>query len=192
MPHRQSIVYKAGRHVTQLLLRKLPADRLFHNVHHTINVVQGVADIGVAEQLTAEQMEILLLAAWFHDTGHILTYAGHEARSVDIATQWLKEQKYPEEKIVEVERCILATTMPQQPQDDMERVICDADLYHLSFSSYDHYQEVLREEWKLVLHQEMSNDEWEASNESFLRNHKFWTAYGKQVLEPKKWTGRDF
>lgn len=187
MAHRQSIVYRTGRHVTRLLVRELPADRVFHNIHHTINVVQGVADIGRAEGLTEEQLEILILAAWFHDAGHLKTYAGHEEVSETLATEWLRSQHYPKDKIREVARCIRVTTMPQQPLDTMERVICDADLYHLTFPSYDHYQDILREEWKNVLGLEMTDEEWEASNESFLLSHHYWTEYGQSVLEPRKW-----
>ncbi len=184
--HRESIVYRAGNYVVRLLRSELPADRLFHNVHHTINVVQGVVDIGRAEQVTPLEMEILMLAAWFHDTGHIETYARHEQVSEQLAAEWLEEQAYPPAQIREVLRCIRATTMPQQPADKMEQIICDADLYHLSFPTYDHFQELLREEWKLLLGIEMTDEEWRASNDAFLRQHHYWTAYGRTHLEARK------
>lgn len=184
--HRDRIVYRAGSHVVRLLRKQLPTDRVFHNVHHTINVVQGVVDIGRAEGVDPENMEILMLAAWFHDTGHVRTYAGHEEISVELARDWLRKQSYPEAKIEEVVRCINATTMPQQPTDLLERVICDADLYHLSFPTYDHYQALLREEWKLLLGIEMTDAEWDASNDGFLSRHRYWTDYGRERLEGKK------
>ena len=187
--HRKSIVYRAGCYVVQLLREELPADRVFHNVHHTINVVQGVVDIGRAEQLSEEDMEILMLAAWFHDTGHVHTYAGHEERSIELARDWLRGQSYPESKIEEVVRCIHATTMPQQPTDLLEQVICDADLYHLSFPTYDHYQELLREEWRLLLGIEMTDEEWHASNDDFLSRHHYWTDFGRERLEGRKMVG---
>lgn len=187
--HRESIVYRAGSYVVRSLREQLPADRVFHNVHHTINVVQGVVDIGRAEGVNSEEMEILMLAAWFHDFGHITTYAGHEEESIRLAGIWLKEQKYPEARINEVIRCIRATTMPQQPANKLERIICDADLYHLSFPTYDHYQELLREEWKLLLGIEMTEEEWQESNDAFLRNHHYWTDYGRERLEGRKIDG---
>lgn len=184
--HRHSIVYLAGSYVVRLLRLELPADRLFHGTHHTINVVQGVVDIGRAEGVTDEELEILMLAAWFHDTGHIRTYAGHEEESIVLATEWLTAQRYPADKLADVVRCIRATTMPQSPTTRLERVICDADLYHLSFVTYDHYQELLREEWRIILNIEMTDEEWEKSNDAFLRNHTYWTKYGQEHLESKK------
>ncbi|NJC26799.1 HD domain-containing protein [Neolewinella antarctica] len=184
--HRKTIVYRAGSHVVRLLRDHLPQDRLFHNVHHTINVVQGVLDIGQAEDATPEELEILTLAAWFHDTGHVKTYAGHELVSISLAEEWLRTQAYPTEKIAEVTRCINATIMPQRPSDRLERIICDADLYHLSFTTYDHYQELLREEWRRELGVELSDEKWRANNDQFLLTHKYWTAFGQQNLEPRK------
>ena len=186
MNHRQSIIYRAGRYVTQLLIHQLPKDRVFHNLHHTINVMQGALKIGKEEGLSEKELEIVTLAAWFHDTGHIKTYTGHERVSMEIAREWLEKENYPEEHLKEVLRCIEVTTMPQRPTDTIENVMCDADLYHLSFNTYDHYQEMLREELRRELDIEVSDEDWYRQNTAFLTNHKYWTEYGKNVLECRK------
>lgn len=182
----KSLLYRAGRYVTQLLIRELPKDRVFHNLHHTINVVQGARKIGRAEGLGDVDLEIVLLAAWFHDTGHIRVYAGHEAESMKIAEAWLKREQYPTDRIPRVLRCIEVTTMPQRPETTVEKVICDADLYHLSFNTYDHYQEMLREEWRRELGVEVSDEDWDKQNTDFLTSHRYFTEYGKEVLECQK------
>lgn len=184
--YRNNIVCRAGSYVVRLLREQLSGDRVFHNVHHTINVVQGVVDIGRAEGLKPQDIEVLMLAAWFHDTGHVDTYAGHEERSIELASGWLRGQQYGENRIAEVVRCIRATKMPQQPTDELERVMCDADLYHLSFPTYDHYQELLREEWKMLLGIEMTDLEWQERNDAFLSRHHYWTRYGRERLEGRK------
>jgi predicted metal-dependent HD superfamily phosphohydrolase len=188
MPYRKSILYRAGRYVTQLLIRELPPDRVFHNLHHTINVTQGALKIGRAEQLGPEELEIVVLAAWFHDTGHIRAYTGHEAHSIRIAEAWLERVAYPPEKRDRVLSCIAATVMPQRPRNKLEEVICDADLYHLSFSTYDHYQEMLREEWRRELGIDMTDEEWHRRNTKFLTSHRYFTRYGREKLECRKST----
>lgn len=185
--HRKELYYRAGRYVTRLLLDKLPKECVFHNVQHTFNVVRGVRAIGKAEGLKEKDLEILILAAWFHDTGHVIAYQGHELMSTKIARDFLKENDYPKTKISEVESCILATTMPQNPKNHLEKIMCDADLYHLSFSSYDHYQQLLREEWKNMLNKEFTDEEWQEQNDDFLQTHRYFTDYGVAKLEPKKW-----
>lgn len=186
MGHRRTILYRAGRYVTQLLIRELPPDRVFHNLHHTINVVQGASKIGKAEGLSTDELEIVMLAAWFHDTGHIRTYTGHELVSIEIARNWLTTAEYPDEKLAEVLRCIEVTTMPQHPLTSIEAVMCDADLYHLSFNTYDHYQEMLREEWRREMGIEVSDIDWNRQNLAFLQSHKYFTSFGKDKLECRK------
>ncbi|PHI21325.1 hypothetical protein CEQ90_02690 [Lewinellaceae bacterium SD302] len=187
--HRNSLVYKAGRYVTRLLLDELPKHCTFHGVQHTFNVVKGVRVIGKAEGLAKKDIQLLMIAAWFHDTGHIDTYNDHEKFSASIAREFLMERNCPKQKIDIIEACIQATKMPQNPRTLMEKVICDADLYHLSFPTYENYQQLLREEWKVVLGKDYSNEEWNQLNDSFLQNHSYFTHYGKTILEPKKWIG---
>ncbi|MBC6995407.1 HD domain-containing protein [Neolewinella lacunae] len=181
-----NITYLTGRYVARLLISKLPADRLYHNLHHTINVVQGVINIGNAEKVSEPEMETLLLAAWFHDVGHIKTYEGHEVASAEIARDFLLRHDYPAERMAAVARCILATTMPQRPESHLEEIICDADMYHLSLVTYEHAQELLREEWSRVLGKVSSDEDWERENQEFLHQHHYFTHYGQTVLQPRK------
>lgn len=180
------ITRATGRHVGRLLIHDLPADRIFHNLHHTIDVVQGVLEIGRAEKLSEKEMEIVLLAAWFHDTGHVKTYAGHEVESCNIAREFLERKQYPAQETDRVIGCISATKMPQSPQNHLEEILCDADMYHLSHPTYEQSQVLLREEWWLTLGHERTDQEWEQENDLFLLEHTYFTAYGKNTLQKRK------
>lgn len=181
-----SIVFITGKYVSHILTKHLSSDLLFHNLHHTINVVRGVRDISRNVKLTEDEKEILLLAAWFHDTGHIKTYEGHELESQKIAQQFLENENYPSKKITKILKCIAATKMPQAPQDILEQVICDADLYHLSLPEYPHIQHLLREEWNRVLNKKYTDEEWKKVNFEFLNSHQYFTSYGKNALQKYK------
>lgn len=180
------ITRAAGRHVGRMLIHDLSADRIFHNLQHTIDVVQGVLEIAQAEKLQPKELEIVLLAAWFHDTGHVKTYAGHEAESCAIAQEFLERKAYPAEDIQKVLGCIKATKMPQSPQNYLEEVVCDADMYHLSLPTYEQSQLLLREEWWLTLGHERTDQAWEQENDLFLLEHSYFTAYGKDKLQERK------
>ena len=80
-----SITFLAGLHIARLFADKLSSDLLFHNFHHTTNVIRGVKDICKQLAIHPEQKEILLLAAWFHDSGHVVKYIGHEEESQKLA-----------------------------------------------------------------------------------------------------------
>jgi len=183
---KHTITFLAGRYVTNLLIDELSTDLLFHNLHHTINVVRGVRAIATYLGLTNEERELLLLAAWFHDSGLTKVYEGHEVESQKLAKAFLEKAAYPNEKLSEVLACIAATKMPQSPKNILEQVICDADLYHLSLTEYYHLQKMLLAEWRVVLHKRCTDVEWAIENLAFLEEHQYWTTYGQQVLQKRK------
>ena len=67
--------------VSDLLKSKLPANYYYHNVEHTLYVLQKVNEIGIQENCNEKELELLSAAALWHDTGYINTYAGHEEES---------------------------------------------------------------------------------------------------------------
>ncbi|PHN08185.1 HD domain-containing protein [Flavilitoribacter nigricans] len=180
------IGFLAGRFVAQLLIDNLHKNLVFHNFHHTVYVVRGVRQISENLGLSEENKEILNLAAWFHDTGLTEVYLGHEEESKKIARRFLERNAYPEVRILQVLACIDATKMPQQPQNLLEKVICDADMFHLALPEYYHLQRLLLEEFRLVMHKKCTDEEWANENLAFLNKHHFWTPYGQNVLQRGK------
>lgn len=186
--NKHSLTFLAGQHIVHLFTEHLSTDLLFHNFHHTAHVVQGVREICKHAFIQRSKKEILLLAAWFHDSGFIRTYEGHEVESQNLAREFLEKHQYPEKKIVKVLDCIAATKMPQSPKDLLEEIICDADLYHLSLPEYFYLQKLLLEEWRKVKGKESTYLEWIEENLDFLTKHTYFTQYGQHVLQKgKEW-----
>lgn len=183
---KHSLPFLAGQYITRLFAKKLSTDLVFHNFQHTVNVVRGVRDICKNTDVSKEDREILFLAAWFHDSGHTVTYEGHEKESQKIAEAWLREKKFPENKIKQVLACIAATQLPQQPTNLLEQIMCDSDLYHLSLPEYVHLQFQLREEFRRVFEKSYTDEEWMLDNMKFINSHHYWTKYGATVLRPRK------
>jgi len=115
MKKQSPIVQKASEYVFNLMREKLPANHIYHNYNHTVDVVEASIEIAEGIDLSKEDTEIVVLGAWFHDTGFVETYEGHEEQSQQIASQFLHDNLYPEEKIEKVLGCIAATRYPQQP-----------------------------------------------------------------------------
>src|SRR6185503_12258207 len=100
------ILQKASDYVFNLLREKLPANHIYHNFQHSSDVVESTEEIAEAVDLSKEDTEIVMLAAWFHDTGFIEKDEGHEEKSKEIAGRFLKENLYPQEKIEKILNCI--------------------------------------------------------------------------------------
>ena len=181
-----SILEEASHFVSNLLRSATRSEVCFHRLKHTLSVVEAVKIIGKRECLAEDQMEILLLAAWFHDTGYTQTYEGHEAVSKDIAKVFLTKRGYPEHALEKVLECITATKMPQKPLNLLQEILCDADLYHLSQQDYWKKNQLLKKELVQYFKRKYRDDQWYFQNMNFLSNHTYFTKYGREVLELKK------
>lgn len=181
-----TMVKKAALHVQSLFQAYLPATLAFHDLFHTQQVVHAVKEIGLGCRLPASDIELLLIAAWFHDAGYIAGYQDHVELSQEIAKNWLKQEGMPATDRLKIIKCIGATQMPQSPRTILEEVICDADLIHLSAENYLSRLSMLREEWKNTFGKKSSERSWLTSNIDFLTNHFYLTHYGQKVLEERK------
>lgn len=181
------ILEKAENNVFHLFKDRLSPDYIYHNFNHTLRVVTAAKDIAQGENISKEDTEMLLLAAWFHDTGYIEGGENHEKRSSAYALNFLKEHDYPDDKAATVSRLILATQMYLEPTDTLEYIIKDADNAHFADPNYQQLAELLREEWKITEGKDFSDLEWCVVNRlMLLHKHRYYTNYGKTVLQPKK------
>jgi predicted metal-dependent HD superfamily phosphohydrolase len=181
------LVRRAKTFAEEALGKKLPDQYVFHNLQHTREVAAAAEEIGLATKLTSDQLETVVVSAWLHDVGYIQGFANHEKASAETAAKLLKEWQASEQKIRDVQRTIMATQMPQKPQDILGEVLCDADLHHLAATETTEKSRCLREEFALFKNVHFDSDEeWLRHNLDFFKQHSYFTDYGKTVLQPKK------
>ena len=185
-PLDSTLLDRTRSYVEALLREKLPEHFVYHNLQHTLDVVDATVEIAEQTHLRKEQMEIAVMAAYLHDVGYVSTADGHEEKSIELTRDFLKEQQCDDNYIEQIVACIKATKMPQNPQNIVEEVLCDADLYHLSSAKYFEKAELLREEFSTVEKDVITESEWLDMSSLFIGNHRYFTDYGKSVLEPKK------
>jgi HD superfamily phosphodiesterase len=172
--------------VFNLFKNELPPQVVYHNFEHTNQVVKHTFEIGTAEGVSDEDIEILLLAAWFHDIGFVHGYEKHEEKSKEIAENYLYKLGYNSHKIEKVTTLICVTKMPQKPTNKLEEIICDADLYHLGTESFVEKSNLLRSEWEMLCNKHLTDIEFLTTNETFLKSHKYFTNYAFSKLTAQK------
>lgn len=180
------IVAASAEYVSELLVKQLPESFCYHNYFHTFTVVNAVDMLCTANAVSRQEKRILLVAAWFHDTGYTKQMDGHEQAGAAIAEEFLKQNNIDADEIDCVKACILATQFPQHPQNNLEQILCDADMLHLSESNFIERSNLLREEWGATKTKTYSDKEWYELNIEFLSNHSFQTAYCRQQYEAAK------
>lgn len=161
-------------------------DRPFHNLEHTRNVVAAAEEIGTHMELTEDELESAIVAAWLHDIGYLQGEGDHERHAADKARDLLTSWGASQKKVAEVTEAILSTKLPQQPRSLVSQVLCDADLYHLSTTSCTEQSARLREEWETQGKASMPDDQWLRHNLEFLENHHYHTPYGQTILQAGK------
>jgi len=182
---KNTLIHKARAHVEALLKGAKPEWVKYHNLDHAKAVAKASKTIGTACRLSAEELEGVILAAWFHDAGYVEAIEGHEEKSVEIATAFLREQAYPPKRIAKVAGCIRATKMPQNPRNLMEQVLCDGDISHLASKDFLEVSELIRLEIEHRMGRKLSEAEWLTMNTVFVAGHQFHTDYARSKYAPQ-------
>lgn len=178
------IIAEVKKVVTELFEKKVNPLFVFHNIEHTRQVVKAIEVIGSHYRLNVDDQFVLLVSAWFHDTGFSAGQAeGHEKESIRLATEFLKHCYADQEIIFKVTSCIQSTQMPQGPANLLEQIICDADLFHLGTDKFSEMTELLRQELQVYYNKEFSKEKWCQWNIEFLLSHKYFTGYCQSNLE---------
>ncbi len=117
--------------IIEKLKNDLPKQLTYHNVEHTLDVINAVKRISTSENINGDDLTLLKTAALFHDSGYLYGYDGHEEISCKIAQKYLPHYGYTPEQVGKVKEIIMATKMPQSPQNHLEEIMADADLDYL-------------------------------------------------------------
>jgi len=182
-----TIVKDAEEYVFNLFKDKLPNDFVYHNFNHTETTVKACKKLSKSYNMTSREYEVLMLAAWFHDTGYINTYQGHEEESVKLMKSYL-QGNYPEDSISEIEALILSTKFETVPDGSMQEILHDADYISLGSKNFTTRAELLQIEWERILDKTYTEEEWSQTQLKFLINTNFKTEeavikYNEQRLE---------
>ncbi len=176
----QDIVQQASEFILKLFKEKLSKKLVYHNYKHTFETASDAEDLGEKSNLPDDELQDLILAAWFHDAGYVNTYLDHEEESVKIASEWLRKQNYPEERIERVSRIIMATKHSRQPEGLLEELIADADIANIGKPTFFATAELLRVEWEIFKDQSFTDKEWAQFQIDFLLDTTFNTTQAQR------------
>ena len=180
------ILENCENYIASFYAENISADYVFHDLQHTINVVNASLEIAIGLNLPNEDMEMLQVAAWFHDTGYAQGPENHEERSAEYAAEYLRGINYPEPKIQIIVDCIMATKLPQNPQTPLAQILCDADMSHLGKKIYWSRCGRLREEMSQTRKEFMSEEAWLDFEIDFLQKHQFHTDVARILYDKRK------
>ena len=172
-------------YILDKLRKQLPAWLTYHNAEHTEQVIKHAVELGEYEGLNTYELSILHTAAIMHDTGFLSTYENHEEASCDLTREYLPQFEYSDKQIEEICTLIMATRLPQTPENKLSNILCDADLYYIGTDDYQLYANRLFRELKHN-NESLSNEDWLKQQLDFLKSHNYYTTSAQEKLSVKK------
>ncbi len=180
------LVEEAKQYVSVLLTSELSDKCLFHTINHTLEVLSNAEIVASHCKLNGEELYMLRMAALFHDVGYVDSYDDHESYSAKRARKYLEARIDDDQTISQIEKAILSTKVPQNPEDKISKMLCDADLMNLTFDDYFEQIDLMRMEWEQVGNIKISRQQLYINTLEFFQTHQYHSRYGKEVLQPKK------
>lgn len=171
--------------VLDILEKGLPEYLYYHNVKHTIDVTSQAELIGIGEGVNDEEILLLKTAALFHDAGHTISYEDHEERGAEMARKMLPDFHYTQDEIDRICELIMVTKLPPEPQNKLEKIMCDADLDYLGRSDFIPVSNTLYKELK-AQDKIGDIDSWNKLQVKFISSHQYFTETANNLREVNK------
>jgi len=159
---------------------------VYHNLEHTQEVVNAAQQIANHYQLNEQDFFVVTVAAYFHDTGYFEDTLNHEAKGAALADDFLAKHKVNQEIRDQVKSAILATKIPQQPKSEIDKILCDADLFHLGLADFRTKGKLMHKENELIYKKDISKSEWRKKDIQFMESHHYHTDYATLLLSDQK------
>ncbi len=172
--------------VINKLKKELKPSLYYHNHKHTIDLCECVEYLAKEENVNGEDLVLLKTAAIFHDTGFLWQYDYNEPLGCDFAREVLPKYDYTNKQIERICDMIMATKMPQNPNDKLDEIICDADLFYLGRDDFFITALKLHREWRENSQKKITFRDWYLNQKDFVLSHKFFTKSARRLLNDKK------
>ena len=158
----------------------------YHNFEHTLNVFSATQMLCEGEKLNEKSTYLMLTAALFHDTGFLIARENHEELSCAIAKKHLSDFDFSDAEIEKICRIIMATKTGHTPQNNLEKIIKDADLDYLGTDKYEKISARLFVELRNFNLISEDAEIWNKLQINFLKAHKYYTETARNLREVAK------
>jgi predicted metal-dependent HD superfamily phosphohydrolase len=177
-------------YIRELFRDELPVGIKYHDADHTLHPTRGVVavanNLAISENISEPDRELLIAAAYFHDTGYIREYDKNEPIAARMAGRILKLVGYKPQEIKKIQKMILATDLDREPKSPIEKILCDADFDHLGREDFFELDAKIRQ-GRRARGIDVSDDaKWYKGTLKIIETHRYYTESQKQWREKKK------
>lgn len=161
----------------------------FHNLEHTKQVARRANEIAAHYELSSRDSLVLFIAAWFHDTGYLFVSPQlHEEKSAELMKEFAGKVNLDPLDIEDIASCIMATKIPRTPGTVLQKIMCDADTYHLGTKDFKKHNKNIRKEFSCTAGDAFNVNNFNDHSIRFFEEHEFYTGYCRELLNDQKLT----
>lgn len=181
------LLQKIEEHIAVFYTQHFNHRMVYHTYSRAAEVVSAAGKISKYYHLDERQAFIVCAAAWFHDTGYLISHLkSPEVKSTELAQKFLSGAGASEEDIAEIKKCILTTQNPGNAASLPEKILCDAGTFYIGTSKFKANRKLLRKEFEAFKKIKIEPAEWIGESIRMLESHHFQTDYCKTVLNNRK------
>lgn len=196
-----SILNKTEQFMTRLYVEKFSDKFVFHDFKHIKRVAKETEKIALSEELKEEELEIVLLAAWFYFSGFsdlenfkkIKTtqdiFSNCKYCSLAISQAFLEEHEYDKVKI----KAVLSVMENAYPNEEsapenvkLTNILLDAIKMDFGHAKGKKKAKLLYEEFLLLGAVDFGKRGWYEAIIDFLNSWSYVTDYGKKNFQSNK------
>lgn len=155
----------------------MPLDTLYyHQYDHSLSVMKRAIYLAENEKCSEHEIELIAIAAMFHDTGFAVQYDENEQYGARIAREYLEKNDYNTSDIETIESLILATNPNQDPHNLWQKIIKDADMDNLWRKDFFDVNEKLKHEREIIKNIKINDPDWYHASLWIIEWHQFYTS----------------
>ena len=181
------LLKKTENHVIGFYKDHADPNLFYHNQSHAMDILEKTKKIAAHYYLDERTTFITCAAACFSEAGQLIkNVKPQKVESAKLARAFFISLVLNEKDIVAIEKCILATEIPQNPETLAEKIVCDADLYYLGTEGFMEENALLKKEAEAVGNTKIDDNIWRTATINLLENHRYHTGYCQLLLDSGK------
>src|SRR5579862_9503783 len=159
-----------------ILFHKNNADerRYYHNLPHTIRVIEAINQINNHYHLDEKSYFIVCSAGWMYDM-EIISEASaiRELKSVQHSEDFLQNLGISGEEASEIKKCISTARMVKAADTLPEKILSDALTFYFGSTAFKEYNNLLRREIEAFTNKKIKGGEWREISIGMLESQTF-------------------
>ncbi|WP_419211834.1 Pycsar system effector family protein [Maribacter sp. X9] len=181
------VVKKVEKHVKHLLADQLNNNFLFHSQGFTKKQVAKTEKILEESPSSKVDKNQVLIASWFLNTGYAISYEDHVKESIQLATNFLKEEKITEKEVENVGKLIQSAWEDSTPKNEEEAILKDVRTFFYASEDFEEMLGLLRLELENFQRPVANMESWRLQYVEKLRiEHRFYTDFAKENWQEGK------